>query len=190
MKTFEEKFKKAMKSCETNQIEIELDFNTLSKIDEFVKKIIQQKILESGHQKDNKNEYKRFFTGFMGECAIEKLFEVDFIDWTIGPSQKYNFADLQKLGINVGVKTVEYGKFPVVHVEPLRPELICIEKNSNTIILCGLASKNVLRACQSREYILSKNLQKKTSKSCFVGFDKLIKITSLEDLKKELEEIY
>ena len=38
MKTFEEKFKKAMKDCEANQIEIELDFNTLSKIDKFVKK--------------------------------------------------------------------------------------------------------------------------------------------------------
>lgn len=168
--------------CKSNMIYIELGQETLTKINQFVQQVIRVKESESHHLIDSGQEYKRFSTGLMGECAIEKFFGVDFIDWSIGNSNTYNIADLTALGVNVGIKTVEMGKFPIIHKIAHRPELICIKRNETTIILCGLATIDVLNDSQDDNLILSPNLRRRGTKTGFYGFDRLIKVESLDDV--------
>lgn len=172
--------------CKGNMIYIELEESILARIDDFVKRVIRAKAREAHHLIDSGQEYKRFHTGLMGECAIEKLFGASFIDWSIGNSNTYNIADLRTLGINVGIKTVEMGKFPIIHKVAHRPELICIKRTENTVILCGLATMDVLNSCQDDYLILSPYLRSRGTKTGFYGFDKLIKVESIEDVKKAL----
>lgn len=169
--------------CKNNMVYVKLSPETLSKIDDFVRKVIKAKEIEKHHQIDNSQEYKRFFTGMMGECAFEQLFGVSFVDWTVGDSSYYNAADLRALGLNVGIKTVEMYKFPIIHKKSYKPEIICIKRTDDTVIVCGLATPAVLNTYQDDELILSPNLRKRGTKTGFYGFEHLKPITSLEDLK-------
>lgn len=179
----EERFVNDVLGCKDNMVYISLTDQELDTIDIFVHKVIERKKSEGHHQIDGSQEYKRFFTGTMGEFAIEKFFNVKFIDWSIGNSDDYNRADLLSIGLNVGIKTVEMFKHPIVHKTPHRPELINIRRNRNTIILCGLATIPVLQKYQDDSLILSPLLKSRGTKTGFYGFDHLIKINSLNELK-------
>src|SRR5699024_11418790 len=64
---------------------VEIDPLTINRIDEFAKSIINEKQKESHHQMDNKAHYKRYYTGTLGEAALEKYLNVTgIIDWPIG----------------------------------------------------------------------------------------------------------
>ena len=156
----------------------------LQKIDNFVTQVIQAKQQEKHHKIDDKNEYKRFFTGMMGEYAVEKILGQKFVDWSIGDSAIYNVADLNALGINIGIKTVEIGKYPIIHKEAERPEIICIKRRDNLIIICGLATIDVLNTYQDDSLVLSPYLRRRGVKTGFNGFEHLIGFSTLEDLKK------
>ena len=177
-------FTEEVVKCKSNMVYIELSNDDLQQIDEFVKAVIAKKASENHHIIDHGQEYKRFHTGMMGERAIEKLFGVSFIDWSVGNSNTYNIADLNSLGINVGIKTVELNKFPIIHKVPHRPEMICIKRSENTVILCGLATIDVLKTYQDDDLILSPALRSRGTKTAFYGFEHLIPIRSINDLPK------
>ena len=169
--------------CKPNMIYVKLSPEILKKIDNFVREVIKAKEIEQHHVVDNSQEYKRFFTGMMGECAVEQLFGVQFVDWTIGDSSYYNSADLRALNINVGIKTVEMYKFPIIHKRSEKPEIICIKRTDDTVIICGLATCDVLNTYQDDSLVLSPKLRARGTKTGFYGFEHLKPITSLEDLK-------
>lgn len=173
--------------CKPNMVYIKIDQSTLRDIDAWAKKVIERKKKEGHHIIDDGQEYKRFFTGMMGECAMEKLFDVKFIDWSIGESSYYNTADLSHLGLNVGIKTVEMGKFPVIHKRVLRPELINIRRTEDTVILCGFASVRVLEKYQDDSLILSPKLRQRGTKTGFYGFEELLKVETLNDVKRYMK---
>ena len=85
---------------------------TISNIKLFTNDLIRAKQVEQTHQIDNNQEFRRFYTGLIGEAALEILLGIPIIDWNIGNSKNYNTPDIQSLGI--GIKTVEYGKFPII----------------------------------------------------------------------------
>lgn len=169
--------------CKPNMVYIKLSPEILSRIDKFAKEVIKAKQTEDHHVIDNGQEYKRFFTGMMGECAVEQLLGVEFIDWTIGNSNTYNAADLRRLGLNVGIKTVEMHKFPIIHKKSYKPEIICIKRTDDTVIICGLATTKVLNTYQNDDLILSPKLKARGTKTGFYGFDKLSPIKSIQDIK-------
>ena len=57
------------------------------------------------------------------------------------------------------------------------------KRNENTVIICGLATTDVLIHNQDDKFVRSPNALRRGEKSAFVGFDKLVKINSLDDLK-------
>lgn len=162
-----------------NFIEVEVPQEKRERIKQFVNLVIAQKQQEEHHQNDCNNEYKRFYTGTLGEAAIEELLGVELIDWGIGNSNAYNEADLRRLGINVGIKTVEYGKFPVVHIKPKRPEIILIKKDNKSVYVCGYANKSILKTYQDIDLILSPSLKARGTKTGFYGFSELQPIMNL-----------
>ena len=111
---------------------------------------------------------KRFTTGFLGEAALEKLFGIPIIDWTIGYSGLYHIPDIP--GYRVGIKTVERDKFPIIFKDNSYPQIICIKstKYNNLIFVCGLATSNVLNNYQDDDLILDPNLRARGTKTGFM----------------------
>ena len=181
---YKEDYKKYLAPSLKGKPCIKLNKETCDKIAKLAKEIIKVKTQESHHICDNNQEFKRFYTGLLGEVALEKLLHTEIVDYNVGPSSYFNVADLNKQGLNIGVKTAEKWKFPVIHKHVERPEIINVKKDDNTIICLGLATVEVLKRYQSTIYILSPYLRARGTKTCFYGFDKLIPIRRLEDLKQ------
>ena len=154
----------------------------VEKVKSLARRIANAKAVEAHHLIDGLSEYKRQFTGLLGEAAIEEFFGIDIIDYSVGNSNTYNVADMKKLGLNIGVKTVEVWKFPIVHKTPYRPELICVKRKDNEVLLFGYASMDILRKYQTDDFILDRNLRQRGTKSAFYGFSELIEINSFDEL--------
>lgn len=164
---------------------VEISDEKVAKLEQFVSTIIQEKKKEAHHQIDGGSEFKRFYTGFLGEAALEELFGMELIDWSIGKSNYYNIADLHKLGLNVGVKTVENGKCHIIHTVPKRPEIMMVkDKNEkNRIIILGVASIKTMKMYQNRELIKSPMLKKRLEKTAFCGYQYITPFHNLHELQ-------
>lgn len=165
-------------------IKVNIKQETVDKIDCLVRQIIQKKQEEKHHQIDNGQEYKRFMTGLLGEAALSNVIKKPIIDWSIGNSINYNIADLSKLGLNVGIKTVEYGKFPIVFKNSYYPEIILLKKTFKEFFVCGLATVETLKKYQDDNLILSPLLRNRGIKTGFYGFNELLRFSNLQELKE------
>tara|TARA_B100000315_G_C14510197_1_gene556603 strand:- start:212 stop:775 length:564 start_codon:yes stop_codon:yes gene_type:complete len=177
-------FEKIFKRNKNKFILINIENEDAKKASIFADNVILKKKVEYHHKMDPNSEFKRFFTGCLGELAIEKLLGIHFIDWKIGNSIKFNIADLSCLNLNIGIKTVEYGKFPIIHKKVLRPEIITVKLTDTKVYVCGFASKQVLKKYQNDSLILSPTLKRKGTKTAFFGFDELIPFHDLGELRK------
>jgi hypothetical protein len=149
------------------------------KIEQYAKKLVEAKQKEQIHMNDGRKEMKRHITGLMGELAVEKILKYHFIDWSIGESCHYNQPDIN--GYDVGVKTVEYGKFPVIFKQNGYSQIICIRKDMDVYIL-GLADKHLLDQYQSEQLICDPKLRARGTKTAFVGLEKLQKVDGISSL--------
>lgn len=170
-------FNKQFNNCKP--VCILVPYETREKIQQFVDRVIKAKQREKVHQFDGKKEPKRWRTGRMGECALEILFKKQFADWNIGHSERFAYADLKDLGFDIGIKTVDYGSFPLVHKHSKRAEIICVTYGNKVYIL-GLATPDVLNTYSDIKYV--HNPDARDRKTGFYGFDKLIPIYSYEQL--------
>jgi hypothetical protein len=166
-------------------VKIILSNTKIETVKDFVKKVIQAKANENHHVVDSGMEEKRWTTGFLGEAAVEKFIDTEFIDFSVGSSNKYHVSDLKKIGYDCGVKTVEKEKFPVIFRKSYKPEIIVVKQSDKVFYICGLATVNILNKYQSLDLILSPSLRKRGTKTGFYGFHKLIKPNNI---KKHLIE--
>lgn len=159
----------------------------VDKVKKFANDLVQEKLKEKVHQIDGDQEIKRHITGFMGEAALEELLGIDIIDYSIGYSKDYHHPDIQSL--NVGIKTVEANKFPVIYKKNNYPQIICIKSKTvdNIVYVCGLADVNTLNYNQDDDLILNPKLRSRGVKTGFHGFKKLKQFSSLEELKRLLK---
>lgn len=164
--------------------QVKVPVDKVDKIKKFADNVVERKKNEDHHKDDSEKEYKRFYTGTLGEAAIEEFLGIEIIDWSIGDSKNYTGADLRRLGINIGVKTVEYGKFHVIHKRPVRPEIITFKTKDDEVLVCGIASVGVLKRYQDDDLILSKKLRERGVKTGFYGYRELKPFANLNDLKK------
>ena len=167
-----------------NFVKVILDERILNEIDLAVQKIIENKYGEYQHKIDSHNEEKRWKTGLEGEAVVEKFLGVLFSDKTAGDSKDYNEADLKRLGIDCGVKATEYGKFPVVHKHPKRPEIIVLKLNEYEFYVCGVAMPIYAKHYTSDDLILSPSLRAKGTKTGFWGFFRLEQFNNIKELKE------
>ena len=139
----------------------------------------EAKMKEFSWQKDYGSALKRLATGALGEMVLERFLGKSFIDWSIGVSTDYDKPDMLSLGVNIGVKTVEFieceysgiDKFPIVYKDNKYPQIFNFYKPQQQVMyLCGIASPEILNKYQSDSLILSQNLKSKNVKSAFYGF--------------------
>ena len=166
-----------------NFIKIKITKDNYVKASNFVKKLIIAKNNEPHHKIDNGSQYKRFLTGTLGELALEQMFGINgIVDWEIGSSFKYHKPDLKSIGLKVGVKTVNYGLFPIIFNKSYSPEIINI-MYKEYIYVCGLATVDVLNKYQSTDLIKNSKLKARNTKTGFYGFEKLKTFNNLDELK-------
>jgi hypothetical protein len=167
----------------TRFTKINIEQSKIDLIKELVKNVVKEKAKEYHHVVDGKKEEKRFFTGFIGEAAIENLLGIAIIDWRVGVSQKFFIPDLSGHNVNIGIKTVEWGKFPIIFKSSHGPEIINIKLSDTEVLVCGFASVKCLRLYQSDDLILSPLLKAKGTKTGFFGFNELKQFRTLDELK-------
>lgn len=170
-----------------NFIKVVVPEDRINTIKMHITDIIKAKKNEKHHKYDCHKEEKRWFTGFCGEVAIEELLNIEFVDFSVGKSADYHIPDLKKICLNVGIKTVEYGKFPIVPKNSYRPEIIILKHSDTYYYVCGFATIEILNKYQSDKLILSPELAKRGTKSGFYGFQYLRCFNNLESLKKIID---
>ncbi len=165
-------------------------------LDDFIPRWKAAKIKEGRFAMDSGSMVNRATTGFLGEAAIEILLGIPVLDRDkdgkieVKDSRKFRGADLVKTGLDVGVKTVEWGKFPVIKRNVRRPQMIGFKIADRTFLVGSFATMKVLRECQSSLYIIDENLRNKRTyngqieKIAFWGFHRLQRVASIDDLKK------
>lgn len=166
-------------------IKVSISEEKQAKIKELVSDIVDAKAKEDHHKIDNRKESKRFFTGLMGEAAVEEVLGMPIIDWTVGNSNKYHHPDIP--GYKVGVKTVEYGKYPIIFKKNnYYPQIFCVldPRQSGVVYVCGLATPDVLNTYQNDDFILDPNLRARGTKTAFCGFHNLKSVESILDIEK------
>ncbi|MCH4812857.1 hypothetical protein [Vreelandella neptunia] len=186
-----EVYRKYIEPYRQEFIRFEFTKQELIPIIELTQKIVEEKQKELNHQIDDLNTHKRFMTGLIGELAIERLLGINIIDYEQKANQThskhFNTPDLQKANLNLGVKSVEYGKVPLIPAHNSYSQIICIRDTPNSVLVCGLATKEVLNIYQDEDLVLSTKLkelndlkrsQNNTNniKTGFYGFHKLIDI--------------
>jgi hypothetical protein len=159
-----------------------------SKIYQHVAELEEAKMKEQAHQRDNKSHFKRHLTGILGEAAMENYLRIPIIDYTISHSKNHKHADLKQHGIDVGIKTIEYSKLPLIEIGSTRPEIILIKEQTRPVFyICGVYHPGVLNKYSDEGLIWDDNIQGKT---CFYAIDKGRPFKTLEDLKNIIGSKY
>lgn len=166
-----------VKPVQCNFKVVELTRERADQLDILAEKICSAKFQE--YKFDKGSLKKRIQTGLYGEAALEEMLGVDIIDWEVGHSSEFNVGDLLKSGVNCGVKTVEYWKFPIIHVDPVRPEVIIL-RHGLRFLICGLYTQDVMKLYSTRDFILDPNVR--ASKTAFYGIPFYKSFDSLERL--------
>lgn len=181
-----------------NFIRIEFTKQELLPLIELTKQIAEEKIKESNYKIDNLNIHKRYMTGLMGELAVERLLGINIIDYKQEEnrthSKFFNTPDLQDAGFNVGVKTVEYGKVPLIPTYNRYSQIICIRDTPKSILVCGIATPETLNTHQTEDLVLANSLKKTNEdrrrkgninniKTGFYGFNNLLNIDYINNLR-------
>lgn len=163
---------------------VTLSENNTKKLDEFVKNVMVKKKNESHHVVDSFNEAKRWRTGTGGELALSQFIGKDFVDLTIGESTDYHVPDLSSIGLGVGIKTVELGKYPIIFKQSEKPEIIIIRLDDDKFCILGVVTPEDLNKYQSDDEILSPSLKARGTKTAFVGLFKIKPFSNYEELLK------
>tara|TARA_Y100001951_G_C11268265_1_gene257010 strand:+ start:77 stop:736 length:660 start_codon:yes stop_codon:yes gene_type:complete len=161
----------------------------ISRISTWANDIAKVKTAETGYKNDSNKIRKRYYTGMLGEVALEYLLDTKFIDWDIGESKFYNDPDLRALGdpfSTIGIKTVEKGNFPLVKKNPPGPEIINVKINNNEICVLGLVDVESLKTYTDDTLIIDPRVKAKGQKTGYWNLKAAIPFDSLETLKDAL----
>ena len=162
--------------------------DTLENLIQLVDEIVKVKTKESHHKVDGEKEFKRFYTGLLGEAALEQFFGIPIINWSVGDSVQYKNSDLLKAGYDVGVKTSELWKFPLVAKDISRPQMIAVRVDERTIAIAGYAPVALLRARQIGKFVLHAGARQR--KGGFYGFSDLDAVKNKACLDSLVPERY
>ena len=177
---YKERFNEIMSKVECNFIPVTIPPNIVDKCNKFAKDMQVAKSNEIQHQKDNGKRNLRQSGGKITEAAVANWLWCDnSVDYTIGDSSNYVGPDLKikaSFGmVDLYIKSSAYGTFPLVKPNPSSSEIICLRKYEGkkiVVLICGLATVDVLKQYTSKDYVKSPNVNPKL-KIAFYGYKHL-----------------
>jgi len=185
----------AIKGILEKSIKVIISKDEMIQISNWVNMLVQTKKVENGFYKNRTKESLQygFDSGYQAEFGVQKCLKINFIDWSIRTDKKlqdYNFADLKNIGLDIGVKTRRYGKFPLVSINPTTPEIITVEiVNSELeqieIYICGYATVECLKKYSNKNFSDPPDAVGK--KMLFFGYEHLLPFKTIDDLKNLLK---
>lgn len=125
--------------------------------------------------------YENFTNKISGVIAIEKLLNVEIIDWKNVSAKNY----IPKINIDnkeVDIITASDRDFPVINIVNDKPAIICLRPQEKFIWVCGFADKHTLNEFQN-DKLIKGYISSKSNETAFIGFDKLKAFDSMEELK-------
>jgi len=174
---------------------VHLSKEELKSLEDLALRIEKAKKAESGYINDGEGIYFRHVYGLYAERAVEKIFNINFIDYTVGHSSKYDHGDLTNADCpHVGVKGLlikkDEKKFHKVSRVAVKCEiLVFMEKTEDGGLICyipGLYTPDVLRKYNTRDGI-DENIT--STKGNFYGISEYKKINSYNDIKHYNDQI-
>lgn len=144
-------------------VRVVLDPGYVSRIQNFVTELVEAKSKEDHHKIDSNKEVKRFTTGFLGAAALEKLFGIPIIDWTIGYSGLYHInisipgnATVNKLTLSLDEvrKMLESGQ----KFDKIKDVTTFFGKSYDRQKVIEQNKKNAVRHAYFREYLALQRL--------------------------------
>ena len=164
--------------------------SVLVRTDIFARWCAEAKVSDPAHAGDYNKEYKRQRDGKLAEVAVEMLYRIAFIDWTIrSNSVASNYPDLLPAGLRIGVKSAMWPNAPLVSIRNHEPEIfVLISPDYTHAVVMGYAPAQLL-AEQTESgigdaYVLCDSVRngKKDPKTGFVAFDELKRARDLDTL--------
>jgi len=188
------KFYKAQKK--DGFVVVSLTDNDIAYAKAFARKVIDSKMKEAHHQRDNRNETKRWVVGTLGEVALGKYLGIKIHDDKVGDSLAFNVPDLKDaIGMHCGVKAFSVNNFPLTNrlIKPdgkikwnAYPQVfigICSERNLAYIF--GMATVAQLIANEKNlynsQYVKDENALER--KVAFTNLENLHSFKDVESLK-------
>lgn len=169
----------------SNFIKVVLNPLELKYITDTANAIARSKLSETAYKKDGASVVKRYINGLKGEAAVGKFLKMQIINPDVGVSIDFDYPDIP--GYGVGVKTVDFGHFPIIPKANKYPQVICIchPSRAEIVYICGLANVDTLNKYQHDDLILDPNLKAKGTKTGFWGFASLetLSLTAIEPFK-------
>lgn len=148
-------------------------------------------VKENGNHKMDKNEIaERLWLSLSGEMAVEKIINKEFIDLIPREKVFYNTYSMKNIGFDCIVKTIEYGKYPIIKKNEKKSHIIVLKGNDPKkfrFMILGVATPEILRKYSSIDYIISEKIKAKNIYTAFYGFDHLIDFYDYESLSKILK---
>lgn len=177
-------YQQRVTNCADKFVKIVLNTSELQLILNIATNIVEAKKNETSYKKDGASLLRRYVNGLKGEAAVAKHLGMPITNPDVGVSIDFDIPDIP--GYNVGIKTVEYGHFPVIPKNNTYPQVICIchPTAMDIVYICGLADVNTLNKFQYDDLILDPNLKDKGTKTGFWG------ISQLKEVSKETIEPY
>ena len=175
-------YNQRVSNCASKFIKIYINPLELKYITDVATKIVAAKLSETAYKKDGASLIKRYVNGLKGEAAVAKHLGISIINPDVGVSTVFDVPDIP--GYGVGIKTVDFGHFPIIPKTNTYPQIICIchPSSANVVYICGLADIDTLNKFQCDDLILDPNLKAKGSKTGFWGF------MNLQDVSMETIE--
>ena len=137
---------------------------------------------------DTFKDNERRENGLLGERAVEKFLQVQFVDLKISNSKNHAKPDLKPLGIDCGVKSAQMHNCPLIQLLEKQPQIIVhIDKDTGTAYICGLASPNLLNKLYLKEALVKDADALRNGKRGFCGHSKLIQFQNINDLQLTIE---
>lgn len=167
--------------AKTSGIVIKLTDEKVQKADQWATEVIKAKKTEGHHKTDSRSTHKRFLTGMLGELALEEVLQIPTVNWAIGKSTAFKSPDLKHAGFDVGIKTVNYGMFPLVSKNPTSSEIINIKISDNEICVVGLVTLEDIKNYTNDDLLFDKNAKKR--KTGFWNLSAAKPFKSLDELK-------
>lgn len=158
---------------------IKIDFKTSQIVDNCVLKHLKvDNIYKLKDIYEGNSYYESFKIRTFSEVAVEKILNINYIDWNKKELYK-KYKPLLNIGDNkIEVIGAEYGQLPFINKDCLKEVIICLVALDRTVSVCGyinLETENI-------QYLKSNNVVLK-GLGKFISFDKIIPFNNLEELK-------
>lgn len=130
---------------------------------------------------------ERVERGYLGEFAIEVLYDIKFVDTSIGCSRNYDYPDLRLVGFDIGVKGANIDSVQCIKPEEEYPQFITFIAKNN-VLVAGIAEQDNIQNHLRNDFVYDERIITESGKSGYWGHHGCIAVPSSLKLLTKLSK--